>query len=481
MSNGRLFKNSTVYAVVQILQKGVGLFLIPFYTNVLTPEEKGISEAVLTVVTFFAVFYTLSLNSAIVRYYVDYKDDEEKLKVFWGSCITFILINSITLSLILFVFKDYLLIPFLGDVGFYPYCAVGLVSITLNPIFIVYQSTLQAREESITYSKNNFAYFIINLLLNIFLVLILRIGPIGILLALAITDTIFFIHTFFKFVTKLTIGIKINYILQGLKYSLPLLPHTLSGWTLAMVNKLFLNNIVGSAALGIYSTAGQFSNVINVLTTAVNQAYVPWFFNKMKHKDKNEMEIVRISELMIVIYSFFAMGLSLFSPEIFSLIDDRYFDGWKLVPFISFTYVFGGLYYFFVNPLFFNKKGVKFIAVGTFLGAGFNIALNITLIPIFGSVGGAVASLSSNIIISILIYFIAGKVEKIKFNVIKMFMIIFMFFGVALLPFLLIKMTMWISFSIKIVIGMIAVVGIAYYYKEYTNIAINHMKQKLNK
>lgn len=480
MSSGKLFKNSTVYAIVQILQKGVGLVLIPFYSNILTPEEKGISEAVLMVVTFFAVFYTLSLNSAVVRYYVDYKDDEKKLKAFWGSCITFILINSFALTLILVVFKDYLLVPFLGTADFYPYCAVGLISITLNPIFVVYQSTLQAREESLTYSKNNFIYFIINLLLNILFVLVLRIGPLGILLALAITDIIFFIHTLFKFVTKLTIGINIKYLKQGLAYSLPLLPHTMSGWALAMVDRLFINNIVGIKALGIYSVAGQFGNVVNVLTTAVNQAYVPWFFNKMKQKEKNEKEIVQISELMIIMYSFFAMGISLFSREIFSILG-KFSDGWVLVPFISFTYVFGGLYYFFVNPLFYNKKGVKFIAVGTFSGALLNIVLNLIIVPKFDSMGGAIASLISNILISIFIYFISHKVEKINFNVIKMYMIILMFLIISLIPFLLVDIAMWIGFLIKVIIVLIILAIINFCYQEYTNVAINKIKKLIKK
>ncbi|MFU7517990.1 lipopolysaccharide biosynthesis protein, partial [Clostridium sp. HCS.1] len=99
-----------------------------------------------------------------------------------------------------------------------------------------------------------------------------------------------------------------------LKYSLPLLPHSFSGWAVSMIDRLFLNGYEGLAVPAIYSTGSQFANIINVITVAVNQAYVPWFFEKMKDKEKNELEIVKVSEYTTIIYCFLAMGMSLFGP-----------------------------------------------------------------------------------------------------------------------------------------------------------------------
>ena len=477
MSNSKLFKNSGIYAFVQILQKAVGFILLPIYTKLLTPAEKGITDVVLPLVTFYAVFYTLSLNSAIVRYYVDYKEDENKLKQFWGSCITFILVNSLVLTTIIIIFKKVLIMPFAKGIDFYPYILLGLVSITLNPVFVVYQSTLQAREQSAEYGKNNFAYFLVNVSLNILFVVGFKIGAVGILLSLAITDAIFFIYTIFKFLKKLQLGIKLKYLKQGLRYSVPLLPHTLSGWAVTMIDKIFLNGMIDSAATAIYSTASQFGNIINVLTASVNQAYVPWFFNKMKEKEKNEKEIVKIAEVMVVAYSYLAMGLSLFAPEIIMIMTAKsYHESWKCIPFICFAFVFGGLYYFFVNPLFYNKKGVKFIALGTFSGAFLNMLFNYLLIPKYQGVGAAIASLASNFVICILIYVICQKIEKVKFNFVKLNGIVFIFLAIALIPFALINLNIWIAIGIKMIIAIGVTCILLYIYKEYTKLVLQKLR-----
>lgn len=464
MSSKRgMLKNSGIYGLVQILQKGIGLVMMPIYTRILDPYDTGVANNVSAIVSFFVVFYTLCLNSAVMRFYVEYKDQKEELKQFWGTCVTFVLLNSVVMSAFLFLTRDYILSPLLGGkIEFFPYIFVGLITITLSPIYQMYQSSLQAKEESKSYGVNNIVYFSVNLFFNILFIVIIRMGAIGILLALAVTEGIFFVYTIIKFLPKLTLKIKKSYLIEALRYSLPLLPHTLSGWATAMIDKLFLNAFKGAASSGIYSTAAQFSTVINVLTTAVNQAYVPWFFAKMKDKEKNEKDIVKMAEYLMIAYCFLAMGMSLFGPEVIKIAGTKYREGWVVIPFMSFAYVFNGMYYFFVNPLFYNKKGVKFIAIGTFTGAILNCILNYVLIPYFGTIGAGLASLLSSIVSCVLIYFIASKIEKIQFKTLKMFATVFFFFGISLISFPLAKYNLIINLFIKSII-VIIILGIVLY------------------
>ena len=124
------------------------------------------------------------------------------MKEFWGTCIVFVTLNSIALTTIFIIFRSQLLEPMAKGVDFFPYILLGMISITLNPIYTIFQSTLQAKEESKVYAKNNLLYFIVNLALNILFVVVLRIGAVGVLLSLAITDVIFFIYTVIKFIPR---------------------------------------------------------------------------------------------------------------------------------------------------------------------------------------------------------------------------------------------------------------------------------------
>ncbi|MEG0308661.1 MAG: oligosaccharide flippase family protein [Clostridium sp.] len=467
MSSRRLLRNSGIYAIVQILQKSIGLILIPVYTSLMDPSTKGISDTVLALVSVLGIFFSLSISAAVIRFYVDYKEDKNKLNEFWGTCITFVALNSIIMGGIFILFKRVLIEPFATNIEFYPYILLGMISTILNPVFTIFQTTLQAKEESRRYAGNNLAYFIVNISLNILFVVGFRLGSLGILLALAITEIIFFIYTLIKFIPTITITIKKTYLVQALKYSLPLLPHSLSGWAVSMIDRLFLSNLTGVASSAIYSIGSQFPNIINVLTQAVNQAYVPWFFERMKNKAENEAEIVKMSEILAIVYGVLAMGMSLFGPEIFKImVNEAYFSGWTVIPFLSFAFVFNGIYYFFVNPLFFNKKGVKFIAIGTFTGAILNSILNVILVPKFNIIGASVASMLSSMVSCILIYYIAKKIEPINFSIIRLFCITFIFLLIGMSSFLLTSLSFWMSILVKILIVLFVFMVLCIIYKK---------------
>lgn len=429
MSNTKkMLKNSGIYGFVSILQKSIGFLLLPLYTSYLTTTDYGITSVVGTIVNFLSIFYMLSLNGSITRFYFDYKDDENKLKEFWGTAILFVIINCFFISAVLLIFHKFLLQPLAKGINFYPYIFLGLISITLNPIYNIFQCTLQTVQNGRKYGLNNIIYFLVNIFLTIILVVFFKLGAIGVLLAGTITSVVFFIYTLIDFIPQVKLKINKKYLIESLKYAIPLVPHSLAGWTMDVIDRIFLNNMKSTAVVGIYNIGYQFGYIISILTTAVNQAYVPWFFEKMDQGEKGRESIIRFSEYAIVFYGFSAMCISLFGQEVISIMVTKSFrEGWKIIPIITFAYVFTGIYYFFVNPLFYNKNGTKFIPIGTFASAVLNVLFNFLLIPNYGMIGAALATLISTICSSFLILYLMNKIEKVNFNWIKIYMITFIF------------------------------------------------------
>lgn len=345
------------------------------------------------------------------------------------------------------VFHKFLLQPLAKGVDFYPYIFLGLISITLNPIYSIFQCTLQTEQKGKKYGLNNISYFIVNLVLTIIFVVFFKLGAKGILLSASVTDTIFFIYTLIEFIPKVKLTINKKYLLDSLRYSLPLLPHSLAGWTMAMIGRLFLNGMQATSVVGLYNIGYQFGNIINILTTAVNQAYVPWFFQKMDNGKEERQNIIEFAEYAIVAYGFLAMCMSLFGQDIVRIMVSKNFrEGWKVIPLISFAYVFNGIYYFFVNPLFYNKNGTKFIPIGTFTSALLNAVFNYILIPQYGMIGSALASLISMILSSFLILVIMLKIEKISFNWRKIYSITFFFLLISIISYGQCYITNYLSF-----------------------------------
>ena len=69
---------------------------MPLYTKWLTDVEYGITGIANSFITTMSFIVSFSLFSAITRFYVDYKNDEKKLKEFYGTVVLFTLLSLYT-------------------------------------------------------------------------------------------------------------------------------------------------------------------------------------------------------------------------------------------------------------------------------------------------------------------------------------------------------------------------------------------------
>ena len=77
MSQKELLKNSGIYSILMLLQKGINFILIPVLTIYLSTYDYGIVAIVVAINAFLNVFYLLSLPGTLNRFYYEFKDDQE--------------------------------------------------------------------------------------------------------------------------------------------------------------------------------------------------------------------------------------------------------------------------------------------------------------------------------------------------------------------------------------------------------------------
>ena len=446
MSTKRVIKNSIIYTITSIIQNAITFLLLPLFTAYLTPEAYGIVGMTTIFISFSSIFILLSLHGAATYYTYEIMDDKEKIKILWGTIFTFVVTNALVIFLIILLFHQYSIDLFMKGITFYPYLLIGTSTAVLSSIYMLYQCYLQTMQDGRKYGLNSISFFLVNLILTLIFVVVLRMAALGILLAVLVTNLIFAAYTFIVFVPKIKLGVDKTVISKTLIYSLPLLPHSLSGWIMTMVDRIFLNSMKTTAAVGIYSVGFQFGSIMGLIAGAVNQAYVPWFFQMLKKGTEGEEKIIKFSEITVVFYSWIALNISLFSKDILNiLVSGSFKQGWVVVPIITFSNVFSGFYYLFVNVLF--EKNTKLVTVVTFCGAVINITLNVILIPRYNYIGSAIANFIGLFFTSIIAYLISRKVRKINFPVFKMYSICIVFFLIALLSYYDISTIIRVSLS----------------------------------
>ncbi len=192
----------------------------------------------------------------------------------------------------------------------------------------------------------------------------------------------------------------------ALPLGLPLVLHSLSGLILGQSDRIMLQHMGTASMVGIYSLAYSFSTVLNVIWNALNNSWVPFYFeytrlgqfDEMKRKAKNYLEL----------FTVLSSGFVLLATEVYHLYADKSFwGGTNLIPILSIGYYMVFLYSFPVNYEFYHQKN-KFIAITTILAAICNIILNWVFIRAMGPLGAAIATAIAHAI-QFLFHYICAK------------------------------------------------------------------------
>ena len=458
----KIVTNSALYSITTLLQKGASFFLLPLYTAFLTPEDYGIVNVVTSVSSFLAVLIMMSLNGAATRFH--YKNTEESYrKVLWGTITSIVFISSLGWGAVFFTLHRFLVDPFIGEIDFYPYAVIGLANTVITPLYLLFQSYLQARQEALHYSINTFSHFLTQVGLAIVFIAIYKMGAVGMLLSNVVTSLIFFLYVLIVYIPKIKIGINKDIANQSFKYSLPLVPHHISIWSAGTMDRLFLNGYKGKAVTGVYSVGQQFGNVVGTIAYSVNQAFVPWFFQMIEKGKEGFRKIEQMGVCAVLGYALIAFVISLFAPEILRvMVSERFRDAWQIIPLVTFAFVFHEVYFFFINILFIKDTGWVFTV--TLASMVVDILLNIILVPIWGFWGCGIACFMTYFSRSIFALILSLKKNKdIRYNYAVMYGAPLLLLGLSFIPWLLLNTPMIWSLLIKVLIC--SILGGLFYWK----------------
>lgn len=475
MAIPRIVRNSGLYSVVSFLQKGAAFFLLPVYTAYLSPEDYGTLSVIQAIVSFFSIFLLLSLDGAAARFHFFSEDKYCRTRV-WGTILLLVLGNSLILGVILIIFNRWLVEPFAKGIPFYPLIFLALLATILSPLYLFFQRWLQVTQQGGRYVINMLLNFIILTTLNIIALVVFKLGVLGWIYATLITSVIFFLYSLILFVPHVQFRPEKAIMVDAYKYALPLLPHTVSSWFQTMVDRVFLNTFLGPEKTGLYSVGYQFGSVVGIVASSVNQAFSPWFMERVQQNRADLSEVYSFAKFAVTGYCCLACVITLFSPEAIRLMTTAtYHTAWKPVAFISYGQVFLGLSLFLSMPLW--LKHTKYVFIVTSISALTSVALNYLLIPGWGMMGAAIASYISLFVSSVCGLYFSLKVESdIIFPWYKMYLNIFLFFLLSLsvfgIEFYFESGIIKVLIKILIASGILMILGI-HYRKQFSH--IRHM------
>lgn len=449
MRTSTLMKSSFWYTFGNFFIKGISFITIPIFINIMTVEEYGLLNNFTAVSSIFVLVIGLSLNGAINNAYFEFKED---INGFMSS-ILFLSTISLGFFLILgnslYYFKDsYLdlsqivfnimvlysysnfLIIFLSSyftikVAYFKYLLLSICSTFLNIGFsLMFMFTV--------FTENRYLGRIIGGTVAFSMV--------GIFIYLAI-------------MIKGKQLVKKSYWIYALKISLPLIPHALSNLVLSQFDRIMINSYSGSYDAGIYSYIYNLGVILSVIWTSSNNAWVPWFYEKMANK--NEQIIKKVANYYLILFGAITLICMLVLIDVAKIMAPiEYIKGIPLVIPILLAYYFQFLYSFPVNVEFYEKK-TNFIAIGTLGSAIVNIILNIIFIPQYGYMAAGYTTVVSYFLLFVFHYNLAKKLtgkQLFDTKMIVMVTLIIIIMSFVLLFLISFTILRYVAFLILIII-----------------------------
>lgn len=403
--NKYLLKNTIVLSIGNFGSKLISFFLVPLYTNIFTTAEYGTIDLITILTTVIVPLITLNISESVMRYSMDKNSDKDKIL----NVGNVILLVSILICMISF--------PILSVISYTSQYALLLVIYMMTFISSsIYLCFIRGKEQLFDYSIISIVQTLIIAILNIYFLIVLKIGIKGYIIAYIIA---YLITTFLCIIRgkiipsfkKLSLDKKLAK--DMIKYSVILIPNSLMWWIMNSLDRIMVTSMISIEANGVYTVSYKLPTIIITLTSIFNQA---WMFSAVKEKDSADKETYSNSiftALFNIVITISLFLLLILKPLMKIYVGKSFFLAWEYTPALIVGTVFLTLGTFISNEYTAHKDSIGFLKSST-IGALINLILNFLLIPIIGVMGAAIATCISYICVYIFRIFDTRKYLKYR-------------------------------------------------------------------
>ena len=454
MASNNVLKNTTIYAIGDIIPKIVNFIFFPILTNYLTPDDYGIINYVNSLNAFVLILSVLCLNTYYMVYYNKVQDEMERKRMLGSLSIFIVALNVIVTAILLLIGR-----PFFDrisdNIPFYPYIVIGLFINLFNSLGVLPIATLRMEEDVKTFTILSVAKAACVTVGTFFAVVYIAANAISALMVQMVVILLFSIlflivtskHTKYVFDTK--------YVKDGLAFSLPLVPGSLAYYAVTMSDRIFINKYLTLFDLGIYSTASTLALILVTISSCAYKAFEPYVF-KLPNNDSKDQAIVKLFKNYYFAVVFSALGISLLSKEfLLFFADPKYLVAYKYVPLLLIGTIFTSLSLLFSTVVISNGL-TKINSMISIIGGMVSVGLNIVLLR-YGVVYACLTSMISLGVMFVLnVYYSRIKIAWSKYFVIFLFVFCFQYI------FFLYQMNNVIEIILKMI--YLIVVALAFYH-----------------
>ncbi len=442
-------KIGLIYTISNVIIKGMAFLTTPIFTRLMSQAEIGGFSNISSWANIISIIAALSLGSSISRAKYDYDEsiDEYIASItIIGSFFALVLWGVVELNIHHFE-------------NFFGMNSLYIRSIMLYSVFSPCVQSLLTKYRM----YNDYKKVILLTWITLLVTTVASLGMtilmenkltgrvIGTYAVVAIVDIAIWLYAIWK-----GKHITFKYLKYAFALSLPLLVHELAGVLLNSSGKIIINRLCGENDGALFSIAYTIAMLITMLMSSVNQAWVPWFFDKLATNDTHSVK--KIVPSYTAVFTLGCIAVMLIGPEMVLIFGgSSYMPAIRAIPPICFSVSLQFVYTLYVNVEFYLKK-TKYISFATVGATIINIGANYLLIPRFGYIAAAYASIIGFAFMMVFHYLVCRKTAYSKLFDVK---ILLLNIAICFIAMILVLLLYKSNFVRLIVMGVLfAVVSI---------------------
>ena len=450
----RLFGNVGILTVSNFSTRILALLLVPLYTSILTTEEYGTFDIVVTTVELLVPILTLNISDAVMRFLLDKQKRKENVSQIGLKYLGFSLALA---SVIVFICSRIPLFSVYSEL---------FIWIWLYFLFHLAHQFLVQYAKGVESVKDigiaGVLSTVINLSCNILFLVVFGWGLKGFFISSVLSSGLVVLYLIILLkIWKNIKRIEKDKTLEKemMSFCIPLIFTAIAWWANSSLDKYAVTFFCGVAANGLISVAYKIPSIVNTLQSIFIQA---WQISAIREFDENDKNA--FYEKVFVGFNFLlcsAAFVLIFSSKFIAglMFSKDFFEAWKYVPFLVIASVINSAAGF-IGPILSAQKKTKPFAVAAVIGLVSNAVLNVVLVLLLGIQGATIATVVS----SFLMYCVRKK-SCIKFISTPKHMII-LFQWALLCLHAVVKICEW-SVWIEILIGVVFIASNFVFIKKY--------------
>jgi len=336
--------------------------------------------------------FSLEISQGLARFYSDSQD--AAARVAYASTTLWFTVAAYTVFLVLgFLFAAPATLLLLDAQDRVPLFLVALFSIWANGLFGVVQMQLRYQLHSRDYAISSLANTFVSIGATIGFVLIWKLGVLGVILGQLVgrgfgsAIALHFARESYRFTFSR------EKLSEMLRFSLPMVPAGFGIILTLYIDRIAIKELMTMADVGIFGIAYRLVSILGLLVAGFQTALVPLIFNSYR-LPSTPGEIARIFRFFVAAELMVLMGVSLYARELIALLaTPAYYGAASVVALLASATLLSEMYIF--APGLAIAKRTSTVAIISVVGAVMNTSLNLSLIPIWGLRGSALANLLS--------------------------------------------------------------------------------------